>query len=247
MKRAFLDILLSTFAVLLSLFLAHFLMKQNGVSRPVQEPPAGWWTNQFIVAEEFTPDVGLEKISQLQKLYRNVKVVPQISIQVPEEPGLKLVEETLRAYPRENFIINVMANRFRIDKKLIRIIIATNANSRVIIRSPYDNVVREISRQEPKWNLGSGEGETSRLTILSSLALEEFPPLTGSFYFLNLVRHPHDFSDRLLTELRRRQLVIIVETSDDPAKWQQALAAGVNGVVTPSAEKFLAWYKGLPK
>lgn len=254
MKRAFLDISISTVAVLLSLFLAHFLMKQNGLSRTVTEPTAGWWTNQLIVSQELTPDFGLEKIAQLnaqiKKANLNIKFVPQISLLTDDEndksTGLKFVETTLQANPHENFIINVLAYKRYIDKKVIKIIKHENAESRVIIRSPYDNIVREISRQEPTWNLGNGEGEVSRLTIMSSLGLESFPTLTGSFFFLNLTRHRHDFSARLLTELRRRQLAIIVETNNDPASWQNALSNGVNGIVTPAAEEFLAWYKGLP-
>lgn len=251
MKRAFFDILLSTVAVVLSLFLAHFLMKQNGMARPVPEPVSGWWTNKLLVSQELTPDFGLDKFSQLnsQTKHFDLKLVPQITVLTDEETdkaGLKFVSATLRANPQTNFIINVLANKRYIDKKLIKVISEAKAETRVIIRSPYDNILREILRQEPQWNLGSGEGEASRLTILSSLALESFPPLTGTFYFMNLAHHPHDFSARLLTELRRRQLVIIVETNNDPADWQRALAEGVNGIVTPSAETFLAWYKGLP-
>ncbi|OQW50544.1 MAG: hypothetical protein A4S09_01760 [Proteobacteria bacterium SG_bin7] len=249
MKRAFLDIFLSTVAVLFSLFLAHFMMKQNGLSRVVPDPVVGWWTNHLILSQELTPDFGLERFAQLnlhaKKWKLNIKAVPQISILTDDEAGLKFVETTLRSDPNGNFIINILANKRLIDKKVISVIDQEKAESRVIIRSPYDNVVREIGRQEPKWNIGNGEGEVSRLTIMSSLELGAFPPLTGGFFFLNLSRHPHDLSARLLTELRRRQLVIIVETNNDPASWQKALSEGVNGIVMPAAEEFLAWYKGL--
>lgn len=249
MKRAFLDISVSTIAVLLSLFLAHFFMKQNGLNRPIPEPMTGWWTNQFIVSQELTPDFSLAEFARLnfeiRKLKLDIKIVPQISVITDDEARLKFVETTLHNNPGENFIINILAYKHYIDKKVIKIIGQEGAESRVIIRSPYDNVVREISRQEPKWNLGNGEGEVSRFAIMSSLDLQSFPPLTGGFFFLNLAQHPYDLSARLLTELRRRQLVIIVETINDPASWQKALSEGVNGIVTTSAEEFLAWYKGL--
>lgn len=249
MTRAFSDIALSTFAVFISLFLAHFIMRQNGLARPIETPPSGWWSGKFLVAQEYEPsNFGLEQSRSLQTTYGNlgVEVIPQVTITNEElAPRLKLVRELLHD-SKNRILVNILAYQTQIDKQVIKAIAGEKAEERVIIRSPYDNTVREILRQKPKWNLSSGEGETSRFYILTSLALEAFPPLTGTFYFFNLVRHPHDFSSRLLTELRRRQLTVLVETPDDASAWEKALAEGVNGVVTPSAEHFLAWYKRLP-
>ncbi len=246
MKRAFLDILLSTVAVLLSLFLAHFLMRQNGLSRPIPESTPGWWTGKFIISQEYNAtDFSPATIANLEKIYGNLKIeiVPQITItEKNQQAGLKLVTELLRS-TKFNILLNVLAYKFQIDKEVIRTVALEKGDARVIVRSAYDNIVREISRQRPKWNVSAGEGETSRLYILSALALESFPPLTGGFYFFNLNRNPYDFSSRVLAELRRRQMIVIVETPDDASAWERALVEGVNGIVTPSAEKFLQWYK----
>lgn len=224
-------------------------MRHNGLARPIQTPTSGWWTGQFLVSQEYSEtDFSLAQVRRLQEKYSRsfsvgVEVIPQVTITDKQlQPGLKLVTQLLRD-KKTHLLINILAYQPRIDKDVIRAIAAAQGESRAIIRSPYDNTVREILRQKPTWNLSSGEGEASRFYILSSLALETFPPLTGSFYFFNLSKHPHDFSSRLLAELRRRQLIVLVETPDDSTAWERALAEGVNGIVTPSAEHFLDWYK----
>ena len=246
MKRAFLDIFISTAVVLLGLFLTHFMMRQNGLARPIENVPSGWWTNHLILAQEYSKDAFDHthiKLLTEQFESQNVIILPQVTISASTKaPGLKLVQDILESQPKKPLLINVLNYTFGIDKELMSLVKMAKSQDQIIIRSPYDNIIREIRRQEPEWNLGSGDGETSRFFILSSLALEMFPPLSGTFYFLNFSKGTHYSSERMLAEIRRRQLILFIETSTNEKQWQKALENGANGIITPSVAEFLNWY-----
>lgn len=250
MKKAITDILVSTAAVFIGLFLAHFYLRQVGLSRPVSEDRSPLFEGQLIVAQPVSSENVDEakSIFKLQHLYTRgeLQFIPSIEISsLAPDAGLKSLEKILRNNIKGNLLVNVTSYTFNIDKKISSILKDTNSLNRVIIKSPYDNTVRELKRQNPDLIVGSGNGESSRMFILSSLALESLPPLIGEIYFIDLIKRPNDVSQKLFSELRRRNVGVIAEVSDNPSAWQKALSEGVIGIITPSAEKFANWFQTL--
>jgi hypothetical protein len=120
-----------------------------------------------------------------------------------------------------------------IDLRL-RPILERHANeSRILIHSEYDNVVKSIKKLFPQFLYGTGVGQRVRLVMLSSLWLEPVAAIDGDLLISPLrERGVRVVNPALISEVERRQKLFIIGPLNDSAANEQGVSIQASGYLT---------------
>jgi len=144
-----------------------------------------------------------------------------------------LFEELLTTYPNARLLIDVLQPASSSLPAFYKLIEKHKAEKRIVLTSPFYDTLRDIREHSAHWLTAHSTSEVSRSQFMNSLFLESLITLNGEVFSASKL-HP-----RLISELVKRQKVVLYET-DDPAAYAKARElAPTLGVVTNRPSLFI--------
>jgi glycerophosphoryl diester phosphodiesterase len=125
------------------------------------------------------------------------------------EDEILTLSEALEKIGKANYLIEINQPANASLKKIYDAIDKNQLTERVVISSRFADVTREARNQSGRWLTDSATNEIHKIRFLNSLFLETAVDIPGDTYRASVTSHP-----RLLSELIRRQKVIIFDESE---------------------------------
>ncbi len=156
--------------------------------------------------------------------------------------GLKIptLKEVLAHFPDRFFILNFRGYQPGMPETVADTISPEVANHSLIM-SPEDGFLRDLREKHPTWLFGTSQAQTTRMLMLSELALEPVVPIQGDVFVVVPEENstPYTLRDGIVRELRRRKMKILIGPPLNEAELESWRAAQVDGIITAEPEKLL--------
>lgn len=154
--------------------------------------------------------------------------------------GIKIpkLQEILERYPDRQFILNIQDYKPGLDQRIVELIDALNAGSRIIIQSKENGLLKDLREKKSMWAFGTSQAQITQMRMLISIGLESMAPIKGDVYISETQKNEIPLlPDTTIYELQRRKIKIFagpVASQDDA---QLLVKKGVQGIITarPSA------------
>lgn len=153
----------------------------------------------------------------------------------PEGSPLEL-SEVLQLFSNHDLWLNVIekdvywVNEFR-DR------IPAEWNKKIIATSPIKGFAKKLREAQPEWMFASDISTISQFLIFEGLFLESVPGFWADVFFSPIkIQERFVFSERLLQELLRRKLPVVVELRGNPLQLEVFAGFPLKGLVTSSPE-----------
>ena len=254
MRDALKHFALLSLGCLIILGMAGLYVRQSALAEPVKEPMSHPFLTQegpLVVAHpglDPKKEPGLPTFEEASKLPDHVVIWADIHL----DPSHQLVasqgdgttvglKELLASQPSRRWILNFNGNRPGMPDAIVASIDESKAGDRILVQSPEDGLLKELRERRPRWIFGTSRQQTTIMTMLSSIGLEAAAPVRGDVYVAEWEkrRGKIDLSKRVVDEIHRRRLRVIVGPVDEKAEADAFIAKGVDGVLVSRPELFL--------
>ena len=147
-------------------------------------------------------------------------------------PGLIPVDEFLKKFPQQRFILNIVDSAMDVHKVVVSTLEKNNVGPLVLIQSDTDVILKAIKEMKPLWTFGTSNAETMRLLTFDSIGVVAATSVRSDIYFSVLkLSHRSVFNSSLYEELRRRKKKIMLGPLESAEEIQEAKSFGVDGYV----------------
>ncbi len=158
--------------------------------------------------------------------------------------GLQLMtlDEFLDRYPEQEFVLNVEMRYPFMVSELIGKLSDRSLDGRVIIRSPYSHVLREIKKHYPRWLYKTDPATLFRASIMGSLYIESVSNIWTDIVLTTLGEGEGDISNRMLSEIKRRKKILILDEDKNFSALSDSLSDHIQGVATSRPDLALEYF-----
>lgn len=248
MQSAIKSFFISTWLVLIIVFIGWSYARYKGLSTPPKTPlPHAFFTdlNDFsvIAYPKADPNDEIHALALLKEVAsQNPSVIIWIDAR-PRRDGTLVIardeqeaetaptlEEALKHFPRHKLILNIRGHRPGLIPTLISLLEKEGVTERTLIQSPEDGFLSEIRKDKPLWVFGTSLAQATKLIMLSSIGLESLSPIRGDVLVIDEERATWRMTDRAFKEASRRGLRVFagpVNTEEQARKLQKQGAKGV--------------------
>ncbi len=183
--------------------------------------------------------VGDHRLVEIQNLDAGYKYRhPNTGEQTFSQQGLRIptLEEFLKQYPDQDFLLNVEMRHPHFVSDLMDQLDQHDLQQRVIVYSAYSNVLREIKKHSPRWLYGTDPATLFRASMMESLYIEPVSNLWTDIVMAPLGNDGLGLSPRMLTEIKRRKKLLILERDKNFDSIPEEVASELQGVATSRPE-----------
>lgn len=179
-------------------------------------------------------------LAQLKALDAGFRFIPDDGITYPyRSKGVTLstLAEVMAAFPTARLQIVLQDDSLAAAERLTNAIIAAQAQDRVIVGSPHEDVLRRFRRLSPDVATVVGRNELRTFSLLQSFGLIGLHRALGDVYQapVRAGRFRYD-SPRFIANVHALNQKIFFSGVDDPAEISRLLALGADGIVTARPE-----------
>lgn len=180
--------------------------------------------------------VGDQTLAQIKALDAGYRFTPDGGATYPyRQKGVSIstLSEVLAAFPDVEVRIDVQDATSAAAERLANVIVAAQAQERVVVGSPHDAVLRHFRRLAPEVATVAGPNELRTFYILQSLGLTGLHRALADIYEVPVAAGRLRFdSPRFITNVHALNQKLVYGVVDDPAQMRRLLDLGADGIVT---------------
>jgi hypothetical protein len=203
-------------------FLVVFGLRLFGLSQDQLERKHAFLENGPILFS-IAGDSALPNYPSLQNMIETKKLVPKIAWLLPlyiEDDQLVVrvaakslaLGDVLKAFPDDFYFFHLMENKDNINHLLNENIKKFELENRVLIFSPYRNVLLQFRTLRPQWLTALSTPETNLFLLSHKLWLETLAPFPADFMWLDK-KDSIWLRELSTTELLRRKKFLVCDAS----------------------------------
>lgn len=179
-------------------------------------------------------------LAQLKSMDAGFRFIPDGGITYPyRRKGVTLstLAEVLAAFPQARLKIEVQDPAPAAAERLANAIVAAQAQERVLVGSPHENILLAFRRLAPDVATVAGANELRTFYILQSLGLIGLHRALSDVYVVPLRAGRLRFdSPSFIARAQALNQRVFFEGVDDPAEIGRLLALGADGIITTRPE-----------
>lgn len=153
------------------------------------------------------------------------------------QPILSL-EDYFIEFPLANTVINIAESDPARIFGLLEIVNKYNKSKQIIFMSNFSEPLKYLRRESPRSLFSLAKTDLVQLNLLSSIFLEPLARIKSDFVIspLFLLKKKPSLDERILQEIKRRKIKLILELDSEVPFW---LKNKYDGIMTTRPEKFL--------
>lgn len=152
-------------------------------------------------------------------------------------PGLNPVDDFLKKFPQERFILNIIDSATDVHKVVVQTLEKNQVGPLVLIQSDTDVILKAIKEIKPLWTFGTSHAEIMRLLTFDSIGVVAATSMRSDVYVSPLrIKDRSVFNSLLNEELHRRKKKILLGPLTNEQEAKEAQAYVVDGFIYTSLD-----------